>query len=81
MPGCSPCGPRGPLRRAACARYERATYAPGMARVFVAANKNDHEIEYRLHDDMLDMVPVVGGTKVWGGVVIPPETCAVLVDA
>ena len=56
-------------------------YAPGMARVFVAANRNDHEIEYRLHDDMRDMIPVVGGAKVWGGVVIPPETCAVLVDA
>ena len=61
-----------------CAAYLR--YAPGMARVFVAANRNDHEIEYRLHDDMRDMEPVIGGTKVWGGVVIPPETCAVLVD-
>ena len=61
-----------------CVAYLR--YAPGMARVFVAANKNDREIEYRLHDDMRDMEPVIGGTKVWGGVVIPPETCAVLVD-
>ncbi|MBQ6066587.1 MAG: glycoside hydrolase family 13 protein [Clostridia bacterium] len=55
-------------------------YAPGTARVFVAANKNDREIEYRLHDDMRDMEPVIGGTKVRGGVIIPPETCAVLVD-
>ena len=61
-----------------CVAYLR--YAPGHARVFLAANKNDREIDYRLHDDMRDMVPVVGGTKTDGGVIIPPETCAVLVD-
>ena len=62
-----------------CVAYLR--FAPGMARVFIAANKNDHEIEYYLHDDMREMIPVVGGTKTWGGVIIPAETCAVLVDA
>ena len=62
-----------------CAAYLR--YAPGHARVFVAANKNDREMEYFLHDDMRNMVPVVGGSPLNGGVLIPPETCAVLVDA
>ena len=61
-----------------CVAYLR--YAPGHARVFVAANKNDREMEYLLHDDMRNMVPVVGGSPLNGGVLIPPETCAVLVD-
>ena len=61
-----------------CAAFLR--YAPGLPRVFTAVNMNKHEIDYHLHDDMLDMQPVLGGEKVPGGVIIPPETCAILID-
>lgn len=61
-----------------CVAYLR--YKEGTKRIFVVANKNPQPITYRLNDDMQDMMPVFGGARLGGGVIVPAEGFAVLAD-
>ena len=61
-----------------CVAYLR--YKEGTKRIFVVANKNPQTITYRLNDDMQDMMPVFGGARLGGGVIVPAEGFAVLAD-
>ncbi len=61
-----------------CVAYLR--YKEGTKRIFVVANKNPEPITYRLNQDMQDMMPVFGGVRLGGGVIVPPESYAILAD-
>lgn len=61
-----------------CVAYLR--YKPGAKRIFVVANKNPSPITYRLNTDMQDMMPVFGGARLGGGVIVPAEGFAILSD-
>ncbi len=61
-----------------CVAYLR--YKEGTKRIFVVANKNPEPITYRLNHDMQDMMPVLGGVRLGGGVIVPAEGFAVLSD-
>ena len=61
-----------------CVAYLR--YKEGTKRIFVVANKNPEPITYRLNHDMQDMMPVFGGARLGGGVIVPAEGFAVLSD-
>ncbi len=62
-----------------CVAYLR--YKPGAKRLFVVINKNPQTITYRLNNDMTEMMPIFGGTRFGGGVIIPGESFAVLSDS
>ncbi len=55
-------------------------YQHGMKRVAVIANNNDHPIDYRLNDDMRDMVVYYGGEKIDEGIRINAHSAAIIVD-
>ena len=61
-----------------CAAYLR--WQPRLPRVALIANKNPHDIVYRLNNDMRDMRVFTGGTKLDGAVLVPAETAAILTD-
>lgn len=61
-----------------CVAYLR--YKEGTKRIFVVANKNPEPITYRLNPDMQDMMPVFGGVRLGGGVIVPAESFSVLAD-
>ena len=61
-----------------CVAYLR--YKEGAKRIFVVANKNPSPITYWLNPDMQDMMPVFGGARFGGGVIVPAEGFAVLSD-
>ncbi len=61
-----------------CVAYLR--YKEGTKRIFVIANKNPSPITYRLNPDMQNMMPVFGGARLGGGVIVPAEGFAVLSD-
>ena len=55
-------------------------YQPGMKRVAVIANNNDHAIDYRLNLDMRDMSVYRGGEKSNGAVTVQAHSAAILTD-
>ena len=61
-----------------CAAYLR--WQPGEKRAALIANKNPHNIVYRLNDDMRGMRVFTGGKKLDGAVLVPAETAAILTD-
>ncbi len=61
-----------------CVAYLR--YKEGAKRIFTVINKNPQTITYRLNNDMTEMMPVFGGTRFGGGVIIPGESFAILSD-
>ncbi|MBR3768796.1 MAG: glycoside hydrolase family 13 protein [Clostridia bacterium] len=61
-----------------CVAYLR--YKEGAKRIFVVINKNPQPITYWLNPDMTDMIPVFGGVRFGGGVIVPGDGFAVLSD-
>ncbi|MBQ9946616.1 MAG: glycoside hydrolase family 13 protein [Clostridia bacterium] len=61
-----------------CVAYLR--YKEGLKRIFVVINKNPQPITYRLNNDMTEMLPVFGGVRFGGGVIVPGDGFAILSD-
>ena len=61
-----------------CVAYLR--YKEGLKRIFVVINKNQQPITYRLNNDMTEMLPVFGGVRFGGGVIVPGDGFAILSD-
>lgn len=55
-------------------------YKEGTKRILTIINKNPQPITYWLNSDMQEMLPVFGGTRFGGGVIIPGNGYAVLSD-
>lgn len=61
-----------------CVAYLR--YINNKKRIFVVINKNPEPITYWLNPDMTEMMPVFGGTRFGGGVIVQGNGFAVLAD-
>ncbi len=55
-------------------------YKEGTKRILTIINKNPQPITYWLNHDMQEMLPVFGGVRFGGGVIIPGDGFAVLSD-
>lgn len=73
------CGTFYPISAAlGCIAFLR--YKEGTKRILTIINKNPQPITYWLNHDMQEMLPVFGGTRFGGGVIIPGDGYAVLSD-
>lgn len=61
-----------------CVAYLR--YINNKKRIFVVINKNPEPITYWLNPDMTEMMPVFGGARFGGGVIVQGNGFAVLAD-
>lgn len=55
-------------------------YKEGTKRILTIINKNPQPITYWLNHDMQEMLPIFGGTRFGGGVIIPGDGYSVLSD-
>ena len=61
-----------------CVAFVR--YKEGLPRTFTIVNKNTDSITYWLPDDLRNMICLVGGEKIDGGVVVPGESAVLMCD-